>query len=188
MELTRNTQKGPSIKYVTVFLMIFTPLLPLSQNCHKSWTPGPLKVCHTSEQKVNKQILRRMETALNNYNRYYILNNNKRPYWVFLINPEILLTSWISYNSEGDSCSIKFVLCMIKKYKIKHKIVNCVKIESVDVTWSLPPVTNCHTFSDSLPPWSETHFMDGLKEHQRMTDQFIYSRNGQLDVRYTWTK
>ena len=36
-------------------LMIFDPPLPLSQtvtNCHKSWTP--LKVCHTSEQKVNK--------------------------------------------------------------------------------------------------------------------------------------
>ena len=33
-----------------------------------------------------------METALNNYNRYYyILNNNKRPYWVFLINHEIPL-------------------------------------------------------------------------------------------------
>ena len=27
---------------------------------------------------------------LNNYNRYYyILNNNKRPYWVFRINHEI---------------------------------------------------------------------------------------------------
>ena len=33
-----------------------------------------------------------METALNNYNRYYyILNNNKRPYWVFLLNYEIPL-------------------------------------------------------------------------------------------------
>ena len=64
--------------------MIFDRL-PLSQIL------DPLKVCHTSEQKVNKQILRRMETALKNYNRYYILNNNKRPYWVFLINPEIPL-------------------------------------------------------------------------------------------------
>ena len=76
---------GPSKKYVTLFLMIFDPL-----PCHKlSQILDPLKVCHTSEQKVNKQISRRMETALNNYNRYYILNNNKRPYWVFLINPEI---------------------------------------------------------------------------------------------------
>ena len=50
-------------------------------NCHKIVDPpAPLKVCHTSEQKVNKQISR-METALNDYNRYYyILNNNKRPY------------------------------------------------------------------------------------------------------------
>ena len=23
------------------------------------------------------------------------------------------------------------------------------------------PVTNCHTFSDPLPPWSVTYFMDG---------------------------
>ena len=82
---------GPSMKYVTLFLMIFDPLPPPVTNCHKSWTPPPLKVCHTSEQKVNKQISR-METALINYNRhYYILNNNKIPYWVFLINHEIPL-------------------------------------------------------------------------------------------------
>ena len=43
---------------------------PPVTNCHKSWTP--LKVCHTSEQKV-----KRMETVLNSYNRYYyILSNN----------------------------------------------------------------------------------------------------------------
>ena len=66
------------------------PPPPPVTNSHKSWTP-PLKVCHTSEQKVNKQISRRMETALNNYLYYYILNNNKRPYCVFRINPEIPL-------------------------------------------------------------------------------------------------
>ena len=80
--------KGPSIKYVTLFLMIFD-LPPLSQTVTN--LEPPLKVCHTSEQKVNKQISR-METALNNYNRhYYIFNNNKRPYWEFLINHEIPL-------------------------------------------------------------------------------------------------
>ena len=53
----------------------FWPPLPPVTDCHKSWT-SPLKVCHTFEQKV-KQISRRMETALNNYNRYYyILSNN----------------------------------------------------------------------------------------------------------------
>ena len=53
--------------------MIFDPLPPLSQTVKswtppksiKSWTP-PLKVCHTFEQKVNKQISR-MQTALINY-------------------------------------------------------------------------------------------------------------------------
>ena len=72
---------GPYIKYVTLFLMIFDPL-----SCHKlSQILDHLKVCHTSEQKVNKQISRIMETSLNNYNRYYILNNYKRLYWAFLI-------------------------------------------------------------------------------------------------------
>ena len=54
---------GPSIKYVTLFLMIFTPL-----PYHKlSQILDPLKVCYTSELKVKKQISRRIETALNNY-------------------------------------------------------------------------------------------------------------------------
>ena len=63
---------GPSIKYVTLFLMILTPS-PVT-NCHKPWTP--LKVCHTSEQKVNKQISMRMETMETengDYNHYYVL-------------------------------------------------------------------------------------------------------------------
>ena len=51
--------------------MIFDPS-PLSQTV-TNLGPSPLKVCHTSEQKVNKRISRIMETALNNYNRYYVL-------------------------------------------------------------------------------------------------------------------
>ena len=61
--------KGPSIKYVTLFLMIFDPPPPPVTNCHKSWTP-PLKVCHTFEQKVNKQISEKWKLPLNNYNYY----------------------------------------------------------------------------------------------------------------------
>ena len=40
------------------------------------------------------------------------------------------------------------------KYKIKPKIVNCEKMESVTShdLYPPPPVTNCHTFSDPLPP------------------------------------
>ena len=45
--------------YVTLFLMIFDPP-PLSQTV-TNLGPPPLKVCHTSEQKVNKQISRRKE-------------------------------------------------------------------------------------------------------------------------------
>ena len=51
--------------------------------------------------------------------------------------------------------------------KISNKTLNCElwKNWKCDVTWSwppLPPVTNCHTFSDP-PPWSVTYFMDGPK-------------------------
>ena len=70
----------------------------------------PLKVCHTSEQKVDKQISRRMETALKKtiiVTSYYILNNNKRLYSMGVsYEPWNTLTSLISYNSEGDSCNI----------------------------------------------------------------------------------
>ena len=55
-----------------------------------------------------------------------------------------------------NSCCIPSMI----KYKIKHKIVNCEKTDKCDVTWSIPPVTNCHTFSDPSP-WSVTYFMDG---------------------------
>ena len=34
--------RGPSIKYVTLFLMIFDPPPPVT-NCHKSWNPPPPK-------------------------------------------------------------------------------------------------------------------------------------------------
>ena len=53
----------------------FWPPLLLSQTVKNL---DPLKVCHTSEQKVNKkQISGRLPS--NNYNYYYISNNNKRP-------------------------------------------------------------------------------------------------------------
>ena len=87
--ICKVSYKGPSIKYVTLFLMIFDPPpSPLSQTV-TNLGPPPLKVCHTSEQKVNKQILGKCRLPLNNFNRYCILNKNKRTYWVFLINPEL---------------------------------------------------------------------------------------------------
>ena len=87
MKEWRN-ERGPSIKYVTLFLMIFDPPpSPLSQTVTN--LGPPLKVCHTSEQKVNKQISGKCRLPLNNFNRYCILNKNKRTYWVFQINPEL---------------------------------------------------------------------------------------------------
>ena len=87
--IARELQKGPSIKHVTLFLMIFDPL-----PCHKlsqilDPLPTPLKVCHTSEQKVNKQVSGKCRLPLNNFNNYYILNTNKRLIGCFLINPKI---------------------------------------------------------------------------------------------------
>ena len=126
--------------------MIFNPPPPKSP-CHKLSQildpPPPLKVCHTSEQKVNKQITIIVTT-------YNILNNNKRPYSMGVsYKPWNTLTSLISYNSEGDSCSLNyFVLCMIK-YKIKHKIVICEKLK---VTWSLPPLPLSQTVTLSQTP------------------------------------
>ena len=129
----------------------FCPPPPPVTNCHKSWTPL-LKVCHTSEQKV-KQISRRMETALNNYNRYYyILNNNNGCLSVSnepWNKPWNTLTSLISYNSEGDSCSLNLYYAWIK-YKMKRKIVNCEKIESV-TSHDLYPLP-CHKLSHFLRP------------------------------------
>ena len=65
-------EKGAVHKACHAIFDYFWPPSPLSQIL------DPLKVCNTSEQKVNKQISRRMETALNNYNRYYYILNNIR--------------------------------------------------------------------------------------------------------------
>ena len=74
---------------------------------------------------------------------------------------------------------LKFVLLCMIKYKIKRKIVNCEKIESVtshDLYPPLPPVTNCHTFSDPLPPlerdilYGRPLSLRWLEDIQRLTD------------------
>ena len=70
--------------------------------------------------------------------------------------------------------------------------MNCEKIESVtsrDLYPPPPPVTNCHTFSDPIPPWSVTYFMDGpfsytliIKTHQvTLFPDKIYSINSQIE-------
>ena len=47
---------GPSIEYVTLFLMIFDPPPPVT-NCHKSWTPSGLIHTLTMKSKKNLVIL-----------------------------------------------------------------------------------------------------------------------------------
>ena len=74
-------------------------------------------------------------------------------------------TSLISYNSQGGICSLNLhLICTTTiKYKIKHKIVNCEKTDSV-TSHDLYPLP-CHKLSHflrPLPPWSVTYFMDGL--------------------------
>ena len=128
-----------------LFLMIFAPL-PLSQTVTN--LEPPLKVCHTSEQKVNKQISGKCRLPLNDFNHYYILNNNKRPYWVFLTNSESL----ISYNSESDSCSLNLYYVW---WNIKFKILNYElwKKWKCDVTQSSPPpLSQTVTLSQTPPP------------------------------------
>ena len=102
---------------------------------------------------------------------YYILNNNKRPYSMGVsYKPWNTLTSLISYNSEGDSCSLNFVLCMIK-YKIKHKIVNCDKIESATSHDLYPPCHKLSHFLRSPPPFGAWHTLwTALKEEGAWID------------------
>ena len=63
----------------------------------------------------------------------------------------------------------KFVLCMIK-YKIKRKIVDCEKMESVTSHDLYPlPLSQTVTLSQTTSPlWSVTYFMDGPK-----TEKFL---------------
>ena len=59
-----SDNKGLSIKYVTLFDDFWLPL-----PCHKlSQILDPLKVCHTSEQKVNKQIYKKMHNFMTEMN------------------------------------------------------------------------------------------------------------------------
>ena len=83
-----KSPEGPSIKYVTLFLHDFWP--PLSTNCHKSWTP-PKSMSHFWTKSYASKYQENADCTLNGtYDHYYAcLNNNKRPYWAFLINPEI---------------------------------------------------------------------------------------------------
>ena len=64
------------MKYVTLFLMIFDPPSPCQEKL--SQILDPLKVCHTSEQKVKGKYQENADCLnLNNFDHYCILNNNK---------------------------------------------------------------------------------------------------------------
>ena len=70
------------------------------------------------------------------------------------------------------------------KYKIKRKIMDYEKIESVTSHDRYPPplpLSQTHTFSDPLPLWSVTYFIDGPRdvEWSRCVIVLIRTRVGQ---------
>ena len=113
---------GPSIKYVTLFDDFWPPPSPVT-NCHKSWTP-PLKVCHTSEQKVNKQISAKWRLLLNNYNHCYIASSVHMAlvHHRFMMLPDLRLllnsqlriscmgTYWAGFTNCEDNARLQSVL------------------------------------------------------------------------------
>ena len=57
------------------------------------------------------------------------------------------------------------------KYKIKRKIVNCEKIETVTTHDLYPlPLSQTVTLSQTPPPWSVTYFMDGPQREAAAID------------------
>ena len=70
------------------------------------------------------------------------------------------------------------------KYKIKHKIVNCEKIESVtshNLYPPLLPLSQTVTLSQTpSPPWSVTYFMDGpFRDLDKTFSRGLISRSTQ---------
>ena len=63
-------------------------------------------------------------------------------------------------SSYDTAIQFQFLQLRRQYLQVKHKIVNCENTDSVTSHDLYPPVTNCHTFSRPLPPWSVTYFMD----------------------------
>src|SRR6218665_1796164 len=140
-----------SIKYVTLFLANFNPPPPVTL-CHTSRDPP--KVRHTSRTPPNKsplvQILSKLFVGVfvREVLSEGLLSGSFCPRW-FLSVP--VLSEHICYIRKLN-ITLNFMFRMYDK-----------KIISVTSHALYPPspVTNCHTFSDPLPPSSVTYFMDG---------------------------
>ena len=134
-----KSYKGPSIKYVTLFLANFDPL-PLSHFVTHPVTPP--KVRHTSR---TPPIYSKKIPDKSPLHKFY-LNCSRRFLsggfvWVGFC-PFPILSQYIGYNRKLN-ITLNFMFHMYDKNLYKH---------DVTCSWPPPPVTNRHTFSDPLPP------------------------------------
>ena len=135
--LTKILDKGPSTKYVTLFYANF------DSPCHTlSHIPGPPKVRHTSRPPpIFVGLVQKALTKAPCTNSLSIVR------WGFC--PGVL---------SGRFCPsphLSECMCYNRKLNFTWNVMFHMykKMYRRDVTssWSPPPVTNCHTFSDPSP-------------------------------------
>src|SRR6218665_1050757 len=135
--------KGPSIKYVTLFLANFDPSPPVTL-CHTSRDPP--KVRHTSRTpRFLVGLVQKSRTKVPCTNSISIVRGGFCPGSFVRVGfcPFPLLSQYICYNRKLNiTLNFMFHICMIKM---------CISVTSHALD-PPPPVTNCHTFSDPLPP------------------------------------
>src|SRR6218665_2160921 len=138
-------------------LRYFGPILTPSL-CHTlSHISGPPKVCHTSRTPqflVAHACIHVFTGCLCKFAGFFVQGLSG----VFCLErfvrggfcPSPLLSEYIHYNRKLN-ITFNFSFHMYEFF------LKC----DVTCSWTPPPVTNCHTFSDPLPPSSVTYFMDG---------------------------
>src|SRR6218665_2533039 len=150
---------GPSIKYVTLLLANFYPLL-----CHTlSHIPGPPpKVRHTSgTPRFLVGLVQKTQTKTPCTNSHSIVRGGFCPggfvrgsfVWKVLSGVGFVHSPFCQntcYNRKSN-ITLNFMFHMYDK--------KCINVTSHALYPS--PVTNCHIFSDPPPPSSVTYFMDG---------------------------
>src|SRR6218665_3373446 len=133
---------GPSIKNVTLFLANFDPPPPVTL-CHTSRFPP--KVRHTSRTtRFLVGLVQKSRTKVPCTNSISIVRGGLCSEGFVRVGfcPLPLLSQYICYNRKLN-ITLNFMFHMYDTNLYKR-----------DFTCSLPPppVTNCHTFSDPLPP------------------------------------